>query len=282
MLRLHQEAGNNKFHDDVRMHSEEMNVDASHILRGLSCSSFKAMRRPGGKIPITVPQTLAIIIFKLTAIDVTETRNIAFFYQLGFDICLQIDVETQNREEGEPDEHELKNFRFEIYEANAIAEDPDDPDFELDLRIGFDRTRLTIRADSQRIIGNRTCAETPPDPGTATKPDYKGWFKMRLVGRNPLSWAFLPLDEGDVLTKRVDAEHLARIETARGTAVVAEITARREALKVRIVDAEGRKASKSLSEKHRDKMCAAVARRSMAGSADEYVLHRTPLVGASQ
>lgn len=279
--RLNREDENKEFHDKVRKFAREAGINSSRILYGLSASSLKAMLREGN-IKNPLPQPLVEIIFKLTGEDVTKAQNIASFHQLGFDIRLEIDVETQNRKPGQLDEHELKNLLFEIHEANDTAEDPEKPDFELDLRIGFDRARLTIRAEELKVTSNQICAETQLEPElneVVREPDYTGWFDMRFVNRSPLSWVFFPRKEGRVLKNRLDAKCLARIATSERATVTAELTVRRDALKVRIVSENGRTASKSLSDQHRDKMCAAVARRSIASSADEYVLERIPLVG---
>lgn len=239
------------------------------------------MRNDSSKIPKTIPRTTAVIIFKLTGLDVTLTQSIKFFYELELDIYLKIAVETQNRNEGEPVEHELKSFEFGIQEANATAEDPDSPGFELAILVGFDSIRLTILADELKVISNEICAETPSNSRIeAGQSQYEGWFKMRLIGPDPLSWRFIPRKGDRVLKNRIVAERLARIRTADGAAVVAELTARRDALKVRRAEEKDPSSSTKLSEMHRDKMCAALVRRSMMGSAAEYVLFRTPLVSA--
>lgn len=279
-LRLHSPHGNAACRDRLRAYAADHGLTETNVLlRGLSDSNVKGMRRGTAKVPPNLPRLLVSFLFFTTNIDVTRQQCLSAFHQLGFDIQLALDVQTRNVEDGAHDVHDLKNLRFEIYEAKTTAEDPEAGDFELDLRIGFDRTRLTLRADGLRPLGNYLAAETPAAPGEGAEPDYTGWFRMRLATRDPLSWVFDPTIEGEILAGRVDAKDLARIETARGAALNAEISARRDALKVRIVDENGgRRASKSLSEEHRNKMCAAVARKSFAGAADEFLIHRVPLV----
>ncbi|TBF24860.1 MULTISPECIES: hypothetical protein [Rhizobium] len=281
-LRLHTESGNLFFKEKMRSISKEHEVNASFLTDGLSMSNVKNMRRREACIPTTIPRLLVSFLFRETHIDVTRQQALAGFHQLGFDIQLRIDVETRNSENSSIDVHDLRNLFYEIHEFNATAEDPTNPDFELDLRIGFDRTRLTLHAEGLRSIGNRLVGEITRVPGEGADAGYTGWFKMLLTGEKPLNWSFSPKNEGDVLDGRVDAEILASVETRRGAALVAEITAKRDALKVRIVDENGRRASKSLSDQHRDKMCAAVARKSIAGAADEYLIHRVLLVRADE
>ena len=278
-LRLQTQNGNDEFRERFRTHAAEHGVEKlGNLLKGLSPSNVKNMRR-AEKGPHALPGLLVSFLFIDIDIDVTLQQTLTAFDGLGFDIQLALDIQTLNMEDSAHDAHDLKNFRFEIYEAKATAEDPETDDFELDLRIGFDRTRLTIRADRLRPVGNYLAAETPATPGDEAEADYSGWFLMRLATREPLSWVFDPLIEGQILDGRVDAEVLGRVETVRGAALVAEITARRDALKVRIVDEDGgRRASKSLSDQHRDKMCAAVARKSFAGAAEEFLIHRLSLI----
>ena len=276
-LRLTSKAENDRFHALVRVRAPEMEAKAADLLRGLSHSNIK-IRRGDPAWPKALPAPLVTLIYIQTGIDVTAGEVLRAFHDLGFDTRLAIDVISHNREPDQPDLHDLRNLIFEIHEANAVAEDPEDGAFELDLRIGFDRVRLTIRADDLKPVSNRFCAQTPLRPGEGAEPDYDGWFAMRFLDTDPLSWAFEPVAEGDVLKNRIEAPgSLAQIETRRGAAVVAELTARREALKVRVVGDPRHKAQKTLAEEYRDRMCAVVARRAIAGSASEYVVHRQPL-----
>ncbi len=274
-LELSKPGRHEKFCEVVRLRSKEMEWNPASLLKGWSHSTIKNIKSKKRENFKTISKPLATIIYLETGIDVSESQSIDHFYQLGFDISVNIDPVPNNSQSDQPDCHELKNFSFEIHEANATATDPDDSEFELDLRIGFDRTRMTIRSEQLDVTSNKICAETSSDPTEQEKPDYKGWFKMRAASRVPLSWVFNPRIEGAVITGRIEAAELARVETPRGAAMVAEITARRDALKVRVVTEEGNKASKSLADEHRDKMCAAVARKAISGSTDEYVIHRS-------
>lgn len=278
LLRLQTVSGNDEFQARFCAYAAELGVEKpGFLLKGLSHSNVKLMRR-NQKGPKKLPGVMVSFLFVDVNIDVTPQQSLVAFHNLGFDIQLGLDVQTRNTEDTAHDVHDLTNFRFEMYEAKATADDPDEDDFELDLRIGFDRTRLSVRAEKLRPVGNYLAAETPMSPGEGTDPDYTGWFRMRLATRDPLSWFFDPLVEGQVIDGRVDAVWLGRIETSRSATLVAEITARRDALKVRVVDENGgRKASKSLSDMHRDKMCAAVARKSFSGNAEEFLIFRLPL-----
>lgn len=282
-LRLQTPEGNGSFRSSLQVFAQEYSQTPAKLMFGLSSSNIKNMRRRDVETPNELPWLLVYFIFKETGTDLTRSESLRTFFALGFDIELAVDVETRNPEEIDFDRHDLKNFNFSISEAKATAADPNDAEFELDLRLGFDRTRLTLRADGMRSIGNRVAGELPLEPSDDVEPDYKGWFDMKPGPSVPLSWFFDPKVEGGVLNGRIFAEYLAKVETGRGAALIAEITARREALKVRIVDESGRQqASKSLADQHRDKMCQAVARRSFAETADEFVLHRLPLVAANR
>lgn len=274
-LGLQNDGSNQRFQERFRRYAHVNEVESvPACLRGLSTSSVKNMRRSGvGPRRLSMP--MVGFIFFETDIDVTPTQSLQSFYELGFDAQLGLDVVTRNSEDDEVDVHDLRNFRFEIYEANAKADDPGNVDLELDLRIGFDRIRLSLRAENLRPVGNYLAAETPRDPDGGGEPDYTGWFLMRLASRDPISWVFDPKTEGSVLHGRVDADELGRVESSRGAAIVAELTARRDALRVRVIAEDGgKKASKSLTEEHRDKMCAALARKSFAATADEFLLFR--------
>lgn len=280
-LKIHTEQGNDAFRELVCERVLEEGANAGELLFGLSQSTVKSMINGKKKNFKEIPQLLATIIFSVTGIDVTESKSVEVFSQLGFDIRLKMDVESGNPEQGQPDKHNLRNFSFEIHEANATAEDPTEPAFELDLRIGFDRIRMTVRAEELKVTSNEVCAETPREPSSGIPQDYTGWFHMRLADRRPLSWVFLPGTDGQVLKKRVDAPKLASIETKLGTPIAVELTVRREALKVRVVSENWIKPNKSMAESHREKMCAAIAKRSIAGSADEYVIFRRQILGSS-
>lgn len=278
-LRLQTANGNEAFRENFRKFANEHRIhNVGQCLNGMSQSNIKNMRREN-RYPETLPGPLISFLFSELAVDVTEFQSLEAFHQLGFDIQLNIDVETKNLESNDKDSHSLKNLYFEIHEAKAVIEDPGIEDTELDLRIGFDRARLTIRGENLRSIGNKLTGETPVIPGETCHSDYSGWFFMRLASRAPLSWYFDPQEEGHVLNGRVDAESLAQIETSRNASVSAEISVKRDALKVRVVDVnDGRKASKSLAEQHRNKMCAAVARKSFANQVDEFLIFRLPLL----
>ena len=278
-LRLHTPNGNASFKDKLVNFAKEHGQTGGSLVYGLSQSNIKSMRSSKAKTPKKLPWLLVYFVFKETNLDITQSQSLQTFFALGFDIELKLDVETRNAEDHNRDLHDLKNLDFRISEAKATAEDPNDEEFELDLRIGFDRTRMTVRADGLRVMGNRVAGEIPLEPIDETTKDYIGWFEMKPASSKPLSWFFDPKEEGKVLNGRIFAEFLAKIETDRGSSLIAEITARRDSLKVRIVDEAGcQKASKSLADHHRDKMCEAIARRSFAEGVDEFVLHRRPLI----
>lgn len=278
-LRMQTAVGNDSFRERFRNFAIEHEInDVGQCLSGLSQSNIKNMRRTD-RYPESLPGPVVSFLFSELGVDITELQSLEAFHQLGFDIQLRIDLETKNLESNDTDAHNLKNLSFEIHEAKAVIEDPGADDTELDLRIGFDRARLTIRAKGLRPVGNKLTGETPAVPGEPTSTDYTGWFNMRLASRTPLSWYFDPVEEGKVLEGRVDADTLGQIETSRNASVTAEISVKRDALKVRIVSVnEGRKASKSLAEQHRDKMCAAVARKSFANQVDEFLIFRLPML----
>ena len=147
----------------------------------------------------------------------------------------------------------------------------------MSLKVGFDRLNLTIVGDSLALQGDFVACRTPDSPEDAGPRDDKGWFQMRSISIDPLAWVFEPKEEGQFLRSVVTVEgKLAEVSTTGG-APFAVISALREALKVRVVDPVQRRAPKALIDAHRDKMCAAVAQRSLGRGAPEYVLHSARL-----
>jgi len=274
-LRADTETGNTAFRERVRSRAQELGYDAGVLLQRLGATTIKTMKSGSRrKQTDTLPQPLAVILFIETGIDVTTAQSIQQFSQIDFGINLRIDVLPENPEPEEPDAFHLKSFVFEIQEAHAVGSDPSDRDVELDLRIGFDKLRLSINAPGLKVASNRICAETPKSPEEIREPDYSGWFTMKLVSREYLSWVFTPKEEGGVLANRVDADELVRIQTDRDAQIVAELTAARESLKVRVVRDSEKITRKSVAEEHRNKMCAALAKRSINNGANEYVVAR--------
>jgi len=282
-LKLHTEVGHEVFREKIRDYVKSVSdISEAVVMKGFSRSNIKNMRSGKAIIPKILSNILIEVIFREIGLDVTKEKILKTIYELGMDIQINIDVKTHNLQTKGREEHDLENFYFEINEANAVAEDPEKKDFEIDLRIGFDQARMTLISDEIQPVGNYFAAETPRNPDSEIDQDYSGWFQMRLAGRDPLNWVFSPKLEGDILKKRVDAERIGRISTASGAGIVVELTARREALKVRVVGADAHKASKTLSEQYRNKMCAAVARRCFVGTAEEFLIYRKPLKSPNQ
>ena len=276
-LSLATETGHSKFLSIVeqRLASEEYSV--SEVMYGLGQSTFKNMRRKN-EWQKPIPQILAEIIFGHSGIDVTVDQSLQTFLSLGFEIQLTLDVERHNEEINGSVTVDLKNLGFEIHEACTVATDPRNEEFELNVRIGFENLRLSVSSEAQVVTSNSVVGETPNTPDQASEPDYYGWFEMRLSSRDPLSWLFFSKVEGETLTKKIQSDGmLAQIRHKTGSPIGAELTARREALKVRVISENEVRAPKKMVEQHRDKMCAAVARKSISGSGTEYVIYRKSL-----
>jgi len=227
------------------------------------------------KWPNNLPRPLVEMIFHKISIDVTLQQNLTAFRELDFDIRLQIPVTPANNEPGEPDRYSLDGMIFEIDEAHAEI---DDEEMLIDARIGFDKMRLVIRADDLIPESNYFAGETPKEPGEGCEPDYTGWYRFKFIGVDPLNWVLTPLKEGVLLKGRIDVEaRLAQISARIGSALAAELTVRREALKVRFVDEATDASHRSVTETHRQRMSEVAARRSIGRGATEFLIHREPL-----
>lgn len=267
-LRLHTEAGYDKFSTAVTgMHGN------SHIMKGYSRSTFRDMVACKKAWPTALPYGIAEVLF-LQGHDVSPEKVFSFFNKLGFDIQFACGCAPNNQA---PNRFTLEHLRFEIHEADAVADDPEDETLELELKVGFDRLRLTIIGDGLQHLGDFVACKTPDSPEDDGPSDDSGWFRMRSVSTEPLAWVFEPKEDGQLLSNVVKVEgKLAEVSTS-GDAPFAIISALREALKVRVVDPVERRAPKALIDEHRDKMCAAVAERSLGAGAPEFVLHSVRL-----
>ena len=273
-LGLATEARHGLFVTTVEKRARENELNPGVLLNGLSHSNVKTMRKRNGW-PTTLPRPLVEILFRETGIDVTPEQNLAAFHELEFDIRLEIPVTTANSEPDEPDRYSLDGMTFEIAEAHAEV---DDGEALTDVRIGFDKTRLTIRADDLKPTGNYFACETPEEPGAGFEPDYTGWFKVKFMGVEPLNWLMTPITEGKVLNGRVDVKRkMAEISARTGAALVAELTVRRDAMKVRIVSEDSGASERNVTETHRKRMCEVATRRSIGRNVSEFLIHREPL-----
>jgi len=263
----------------VRAFAVEQEVQAADLLKGLSHGSTKKMPT-NNSWPNTLPRPLGEFFFRETGIDITPEQNLAAFHDLEFDIRLDIPVTTANSEPEEPDRYSLDAMTFEIAEAHAEL---DDGEALTDVRIGFDKVRLTVRADDLKPTGNYFACETPQEPGEGFEPDYTGWFRVKFMGIDPLNWLMTPQTEGKVLNGRVDVKRkMAEISARTGAALVAELTVRLEAMKVRIVTEGSDASERDVTEIHRKRMSEVAARRSIGRSASEFLIHREPLSVAGQ
>lgn len=168
----------------------------------------------------------------------------------------------------------LSDLRFELYEASSVEPDPDDDEYEVDIRIGFDQVRLTLLSEGITFSGNYMLATTPLEPEEEIKNEYSGSFLMRSAGTSPPNWIIQSKEEGGVLKGGVKATDVCEVCIPSSSPLMAELTAKREALKVRIVDTADSRAPKRLIDEHRDKMCEAVLSRKFQGTFEEYLLHR--------
>ena len=271
-LRLHTPEGHEAFKKDV---SDLHGNKTAELLRGLSFSNIKLMRSGKKGWPTTLPYGL-VEMLQQGGNDVSFGQRLNLFSKLGFDIRLDCScIDARNNEN--PNRFTLEDLRFEIHEANAVAEDPENADFEIELKVGFDRIRLTVLGDNLKTEGNFIACETPDSPEAKGISDAVGWFRMRFVSSDPLAWIFEPQQEGRLLSHSVTVEGKVAEVSTSGSRPTAIISALREALKVRVVDPVERRAPKALIDAHRDKMCAAVAQRSLGRGAPEYVLHSARL-----
>lgn len=271
-LKLHTQAGREAFEEEI---AAAYGNKTAELLSGLSFSNIKLMRAGKRHWPTTLPYGLVEALHR-KGHDVSLGQSLDFFSKLGFDIRLDCGCgDARNNED--PNRFTLEDLRFEVHEANAVADDPENTDFEIELKIGFDRLRLTVMGEDLKIEGNFVACETLDAPGAEAISDASGWFKMRLVSTEPLAWIFEPSREGQLLSRTVKVEGKVAEVSTSGSRPIAIISALREALKVRVIDPVERRAPKALIDEHREKMCAAVAQRSLGRGAPEYVLHSARL-----
>jgi len=269
-LKLHTPTGYDSFFDDLRA---VYGGETGTLTKGFSRSTFRDMKAGNKNYPSTLPYGIVEALYR-KGHDISDRQVLDFFHKLGFDIRLDCGCARNNED---PSRFTLEDLRFEIHEADAVADDPENPDFELELKIGFDRLRLTVMGDDLKTEGNFIACETSDTPEAEGISDADGWFKMRLVSTDPLSWVFEPKQEGRLLSDVVKVKGKVAEVSTSGAAPVAIISALREAMKVRITDPIERRAPKTLIDEHRDRMCAAVAQRSLGQRAPEYVLHSVRL-----
>lgn len=274
ILGLAKEARYNQFRAEFERFAGEKNLKTGHLLVGLSHPNIKSMKKRDGW-PDNLPSPLIDFIFRNIDIDITKTQTLAQVYDLEFDIRLALPVTKANSKPEEPDRYSLDGMTFEIAEAYAEV---DDGEGLTDVRIGFDKARLTIRADDLKPTGNYFACETPQEPGEGFEPDYTGWFKVKFMGVEPLNWLMTPKAEGTILNGRVDVKRkMAEISARTGAALVAELTVRRDAMKVRIVTEGSDANERDVTEDQRKRMSEVAARRSIGRGASEFLIHREPL-----
>lgn len=255
----------------------------AEIRRGWSASNVKKFRNNPKYIPKKIPLVLAGHFFNQHGFDVTHDKLISAFKSLDFEIQLTIDAVPSNTEPGEAAQYSIENLDFEIHEAKGIAEVDGR---EVRVRVGFEQTRVTLRSEEVRNIGNTVAGESPIDAESAeADPDYvfrSGIFSMRLVDRDPLSWVFDDkAEDGKPMDGRGVAKKLAKVAAKHGTALFAELTAKEEALTVRCVGRVAENAPNSIVEENRERMVAALTRRSIANKVDEFLLLEVPLYSFS-
>jgi hypothetical protein len=266
---------------DIPKIAEDHDVSdkVAEIRRGWSHSNVKKFRNNRKYVPKKIPLILAGYLFNQLKFDVTQDKLISAFKSLDFEIQLKMDAIPMNTADGHPSKYGIENFDFEIHEAKGIA---DVDGKEIRVRIGFEETRISLRADELQNVGNRVVGETPIDATNTTVDEeyrfHSGNFDMRLVSRNPLSWVLDDKDEdGKPMDGRGIAKQVALITTNHGSKLVAELTAKEMSLTVRCVGHGDKQAPNSVVEANRKRMAAALIRKSFADKVDEFLLLELPL-----
>lgn len=259
------------FEKEVFRFCSEKGLIPATAISGFSRSTVKNIVAGKSKVKKKMSAALAAVFFKIDKdLDITRGKVMKAFYELEFDLRLEVEPVIHNYAPQGKVQLELRDLVHTIHEAKAVATDPNNSDFELNLRVGFERARLALRAGGLRPTANRLIGDLPNT--TENDPEYSGEFTLKVASVSPLSWFIDPKIEGAVLDGWLKAGQLAEIEINSGSELVAELSARRDSLKVRVVASESRRTPASVIETHRDKMCAALARRSFQDSADEFVL----------
>lgn len=282
-LRLHNQQSHADFCALLDSRANDLGATASELMHGLSHGNIKKMRSNQTGWPRKLPYPLIIALFRETGIDVTENRAVQFFEELDFMVSLQLDVPPRNDSAPERDIRELRNLSLTIHEADAIITDEENPAKEIDVKIGFKQMRLSVSApglmrEGEPLLGENS-AELHPETGEGAT--VRGNFVLRFGGTTPPSWVFEHVVEGRLLTGNVTIiDTLGTVSCSAGANVVAELSARTSALKVRIIDENGsRNAEKPQSDIMREKMRMALVRKAIEGAGDEFVIFHKRLAG---
>lgn len=198
----------------------------------------------------------------------------------GFDFGISISLVAEVVDARPPNNEivKLSELRIELYEASSVEPDPADEDYEVDIRLGFDKIRLSLLNEGISLSGNYMLATKAMTPDEVLENEYVGSFDIRKDGTCPPNWVLHPKKEGDVLSGGIKAPDVCEVSIAGSSVLVVELTAKREALKVRIVDETAPRAPRSMIDAHRDKMCEAVLSRKFRGRFEEYLLHREEIL----
>ena len=193
----------------------------------------------------------------------------------GFDFGISVSLVAEAVGARPPNYEVLKlsELRIELREAASVEPDPADEDYEVDIRLGFDQFRLSLLSEGISLSSNYMLATMPMTPDEVRENEYVGSFVIRKEGSCPPNWTLHAKKEGDILTGGVKAPDVCEVFVVDQSVLVVELTARREALKVRIVDEAASRAPKSMIDAHRDKMCEAVLSRKFRGRFEEYLLY---------
>ena len=277
-LNLGTESGHNLFIEYVHERAFEFDYLPANVVQNLGRKTLFDFINGKRKKPIgKVPYYFAFLIYTKCAIDITEDRSISLLHSLDFEFNLSLDAIAQNIEADDLDVYDLKNFNFQTQLAHAVVvlKDDNGRDFEKDILVGFDQARVTISAEGLKVTSNLVCAE-----GANSSSDYKGSFKMRLVNRDPLNWMFTGMETGKLLEDGVRADGLCKIETNKNADLTAEITVKRNAMKLRLIDHADPAEEHSQAEQHRNKFYSNLMRRAIVGTVDEYLVYSKPIVQA--
>ena len=200
------------------------------------------------------------------------------FEDFDFGISIDLVAEVVGAQPPNNEIVKLSELRIELHEASSVEPDPADEDFEVDIRLGFGQIRMSLLGEGISVSGNYMLATLPMTPDEVLENEYFGSFAIRKDGTCPPNWVLHPKKEGDVLSGGIKAPDVCEVCISGSSVIAVELTAKREALKVRIVDETASRAPKSMIDAHRDKMCEAVLSRKFQGRFEEYLLYREEIL----
>lgn len=281
------EKGALDFAASISSWATERDLAAAFLMKGLTRNSVRPWVKAlddGTELPAPTskPRPAALLRFlrEKTGIDATKDQTLELYGDLDFGIELEIGVEPRN--EGELDSPailKMCNFVFAVepaFKEHRIELNDETQRTEtLELRIGFDRLRLSISGPALKVHGNFICGLEGIDHETSPS-DYQGSLRMKAA-RTHVAWSIRPRLAGALADGWLAAEELCSVSVSGEGSLRAELSVAREALKVRVVRVVDERevletASPDIVDIHREAMIQSLIRSDL-GNFGERILY---------